>query len=78
MFRWALCFGVMWLGPCAIATADEAEARNLLADEIRVRLLPELEKFKQSGSRDWGRMAEKKIIIPAHNCPAISQTTSSG
>ena len=46
-------------------TKEEAQFRKFLAEEIRHGLLPELRKFKQSGSRDWGRMAEKKIIIPA-------------
>ena len=44
---------------------EQAQYRKYLAKEIRLGMLPELKKFRQSGSRDWGRMGEKKIIIPA-------------
>lgn len=47
-------------------TADEeAQFRKFLSEELRLQLLPELSKFKHSGSQDWDRTTEKKIVIPA-------------
>lgn len=60
-----LCIPSMMQDAGSKAADEEAHFRKYLAEEIRLGMLPELRRFNQSGSRDWGHMTEKKIIIPA-------------